>query len=225
MKSVMKYNVNFDIEFTGNSYGGLFVAIEGIDGSGKTTQAELVVKKLKEEGYKVIYTKEPTDEPTGKFIRKILSGELKLPAVSLQYLFGADRAVHLEEIKKLLQKKYIVVTDRYFWSSVAYGVADMKQITDFYLTAFSLLSFYHRFMVPDISFFLDVSADAAYKRIEGSEKHKDIYDDPEKLPMIKNSYEYLMKKFKDKFTIIDGERSIEAVTEELVKKIVSSIQY
>src|SRR5258708_38846651 len=116
----MKHNVNFSIEFRSNAYPGKFIAIEGIDGSGKTTQAEHLVARLKKEGYKAIYTHEPTDEPTGKFIKQVLLGELVVPPVALQYLFGADRAVHLEQIQKLLVEGYLVVTDRYFWSSVAY---------------------------------------------------------------------------------------------------------
>lgn len=219
----MKYNVNFDIEFRTNPYPGKLIALEGIDGSGKTTQAQRVVDELKKAGKKVIYTKEPTDEPTGKFIRSILLGEIKVPAVSLQYLFGADRAVHLEQIEEWLKKDYLIVTDRYFWSSVAYGVADMGEVTDYYFTAFSILSFYHRFLVPDLSFFLQVDSDIAYKRIEGSEKHKDIYDNPEKLPMIKHSYDFLLKKFKEKFIIIDGEQEIGKVTEDIVEKILAKV--
>lgn len=215
----MNHNVNFDIEFRKNSSPGKFIAIEGIDGSGKTTQAKALVAKLQQEGYKAIYTHEPTDEPTGKFIKKILLGELSVPPVALQYLFGADRAVHLKKVQKLLDENYLVVTDRYFWSSVAYGVSDMDEVTDFYLTAFSILSFYHRFIVPDVTYFLQVGADVAYKRIEGSKKHKDIYDNPDKLPLIKKSYEALMTRFEAKFTMIDGEQEIEKVTKDLLKEV------
>jgi len=218
----MKYSVQFEIDFLSNPYGGTFVALEGIDGSGKTTQAERVVEALKKKGKKVVYTKEPTDEPTGKLIRQILRGEIKVPPVSLQYLFGADRAVHLEQIKSLLEDNYIVVTDRYFWSSVAYGVADMKEITDFYLTAFSLLSFYHRFMVPDVSIYLEVSPEAAIKRIKHSAKHRDIYDKPDKLPTIAKAYKSLLAKFPDRFTIVDGNQEIEKVTEQILAKIEDS---
>lgn len=220
----MKHDVVFAIEFKKNPYPGKFIAIEGIDGSGKTTQAKRVVDELQKKGYKAVYTSEPTDKPSGKFIRRILSGELTVPPVSLQYLFGADRAVHLEDVEKLLKKNYIVVTDRYFWSSVAYGVADMGEITDYYLAVYCLLSFYHRFMVPDISFILEVSWDTAMKRIEGSDKHRDIYDNPKKLPLVKKSYELLHSRFKERFTSIDGEQSIEKITENIVKQILSAVK-
>ncbi len=217
-----KYPVQFEIEFLPNPYGGLFVALEGIDGSGKTTQAERVVEALKKKGKKVIYTKEPTDEPTGKLIRKILRGKTTVPAVSLQYLFCSDRTVHIEQIKKFLQEDYVVITDRYFWSSVAYGIADMNNTSDYFLTAFSILSFYHRFPVPDISIYLDVKEQIAMERIEKSEKHKDIYDKHDKLLAITKGYAFLLKKFPDKFTIVDGEKPIKKITEEIVAKIIDS---
>src|SRR5260370_10263990 len=122
----MKHNVNFDIEFRKNSFPGKFIAIEGSDGSGKTTQAKKLVAQLKKAGYKALYTHEPTNEPTGEFIKKVLLGKLVVPPVALQYLFGADRAVHLEQVQKFLEQGYLVVTDRYFWSSVAYAVSDME---------------------------------------------------------------------------------------------------
>lgn len=220
----MKHNINFSIEFRKNILPGKFIALEGIDGSGKTTQAKLLVKSLKKAGFKAIYTHEPTDAPTGKFIKKVLLGELKVPPVALQYLFGADRAVHLEQVENYLKKGYFVVTDRYFWSSVAYGVSDMGQITDFYLTTFSILSFYHRFIVPDCTFFLNVDADTAFKRIEGSPKHRDIYDNPQKLPTIEKSYKALIERFKKSFVMIDGEQSVEKVTEDLLLHIERSIK-
>ncbi len=115
----MRYPVNFSVGFKKHKSKGLLIAIEGMDGSGKTTQAQRLVEELKKKKIKAIYTKEPTDEPTGKMIRQILSGELKVPPLSLQYLFCADRGVHQVELEKLLEKGYVVVTDRYFWSAVA----------------------------------------------------------------------------------------------------------
>src|SRR6185437_5432049 len=104
--------------------------------------------------------------------------------LALQYLFNADRVMHMEKVEGLLKKGMIIVMDRYFWSSVAYAMADLEGVTDWYLTAFSVLSFYHQFIVPDMSFFLEISPEVALKRIEGSGKHTEIYDTVEKLPKI-----------------------------------------
>lgn len=216
----MKYPVSFSISFKKNKLPGMLIAVEGIDGSGKTTQAKELVKLLKKAGYKALYTKEPTDEPTGKLIREVLSGRVKVPPLSLQYLFCADRGVHQWELEKYLSKGYIVVTDRYFWSAVAYSISDLQGNPDYYMAAFSILSMYHQFMTPNFTFFLDVSVDTAHGRISGSEKHSEIYDKAEKLVKIKSAYERLIKKFPTEFTIVDGEGTIENILSDLNKRLV-----
>ncbi len=215
----MRYPISFSISFNKNKLNGILIAVEGIDGSGKTTQAQELVKNLKKEGYKAIYTKEPTDEPTGRLIREVLAGNIKVPPLSLQYLFCADRGVHQWELEKYLKKGYIVVTDRYFWSAVAYGISDLSGTPDYYLTAFSILSMYHRFMSPNFTFFLDVSVKEAFKRISKSEKHGEIYDKKEKLTKIKSAYALLSEKFEKEFTMVDGEGDVETVQKDLLKRV------
>jgi len=168
---------------------------------------------------KAIYTKEPTDEPTGKMIRQILSGELKVPPLSLQYLFCADRGVHQVELEKLLSKGYVIVTDRYFWSAVAYGISDLDGKPDYYMAAFSILSMYNQFLSPDYTFYLDVSVDEAYKRIKKSAKHGEIYDKKDKLVKIQKGYEVLVKKYPSEFTRVDGEKSVDELLSNLVKRV------
>lgn len=215
----MKYPVAFDIEFRKNSFPGRFIAIEGIEGSGKTTQAKRLVKELNRRGLKAIYTREPTRTPIGRLTKKILYGKVKVPPIALQYLFSADRAVHVEEIEAHLKAGTIVVTDRYFWSSVAYGVSDLDGTTDFYLTVFSLLSFYHQFIVPDITFFLDIPTKEAVSRIEERKKEQEIYDDSKKLLSINKAYDMLVERFSEYFTVIKGKQPIEKVTEDLLSYI------
>lgn len=216
----MKYRVSFDLGFRKHKYKGKFIAIEGIDGSGKTLQTQMVVKALKKRGLKVISTKEPTDRVIGKFIKtQILTGKIKLPPVAIQYIFSADRSDHQVEIEKYLEKGYVVIMDRYFWSAVAYGIADLKQVAGYYLTVLSVLSPYNRFLAPDITFFLNISIKTALKRIGKSEKHNEIYDNEAKLIKIKKAYDFLVKKFTKEFVLIDGNREVEEVTADLVKRI------
>ena len=215
-----KYLVSYQLEFLENQYPGKFIALEGIDGSGKTTQAHLVAERLNKIGKKVIFTKEPTDEETGQLVRKVLSGKVKIPPIALQYLFSADRTIHQEQIISLLKKGNIVFTDRYFWTGVAYAMADIRNASvDLYLSSFSVLSHYHRFIVPDIAFYLDVRPDEAFRRIKNSKKHNDIYDRKEKLNLIYKSYTDLINRFDDLFTIINGEQTEEKVTQEILSKI------
>lgn len=217
----MKYTVTFDIAFKKNPYAGKLIAIEGLDGSGKTTQAQLLSKKLKDSGIVSFCTKEPTDEPTGKMIRQVLSGELRMPPVALQYLFNADRAVHQEQFVENLKKGEYVITDRYFWSSVAYAIGDMERIDDYYLTVFSLLSFYNQFLIPDKTFYLQVQPQTGTDRIEEAGKKREIYDHEEKLIKIQKGYEFLLQKFPEKFVIIDAEQSIDDVAKKIVENVLS----
>ncbi len=214
-----KYHVEFDIEFKKNPYPGKLIAIEGIDGSGKTTQAKILCEKLEKMGYKTLCTKEPTDEPTGKFIRDVLGGRIKVPPASIQYLYGADRAVHQLELEQYLKKGYYIITDRYFWSSVAYGASDMEKIDDYQLVVYSMLSFYNQFLKPDYSFYLKVSPKTGLLRVNKTGKEKEVYENMGKLVKIEKGYEFLLKRFKDEFIIIDAEKSVEEVTEEILKKI------
>lgn len=216
----MKTSVSFDLEFRKNPYKGKLIVIEGIDGAGKTTQAKEVVKMLNKQGVNASYTKEPTDQVIGQFIREnILSGKMQVNQIAEQYLFNADRAMHMEKIEALLEKGMVIVMDRYFWSSVAYAMSNMGGVMDWYLVAYSILSFYHQFLLPDFTFFLEVDYQVALKRIEQSGKHKEIYDNIEKLPKIQNNYEKLMKKFPEAFTMINANRPAEEITEEIVEKI------
>lgn len=214
-----KYHVNFDIDFKRNEYPGKLIALEGLDGSGKTTQSSLVAKALEKLGHKVIQTKEPTDHPTGKFLRQALSRELDIPPVAIQYLYGADRAVHQKEIIEYLKKGYYIVTDRYFWSSVAYGASDMGRIDDYQLAMYSMLSFYNRFLLPNITFYLKVSPSTGLDRIEETGKQKEIYENIEKLKKIEKGYDFLLQRFPDELTVIDAGKSVEKVTEDIIKKL------
>src|SRR5438034_352106 len=121
-KDKKMYTVSFDIDFKRNTYPGLFIALEGIDGSGKTTQARRITSLLEQQGKNVFLTHNPTDGIIGKMLRKILNGELKLSPVSFQYLYSADRQLQQEEILQHLEREETVITDRYFWSAVAYGI-------------------------------------------------------------------------------------------------------
>ncbi len=216
----MKYHIEFDINFKKNNFKGKFFAIEGIDGSGKTIQTQRVVKALRKKGIDAISAKEPTDGVIGKFIKNdILSGKIKIPPIAIQYLFSADRADHQKEIENLLKKGKTIVMDRYFWSAVCYGIADLDQIPDYYITVLSVLSPYNRFLRPDFTFFLDISLKTALKRIAGSAKHNEIYDNEKKLIKIKKAHDFIKKRFAKELTVINGERTVEEVTEDLVKQI------
>ena len=102
--------------------GGTFICIEGIDGSGKTTQAHLLVETLNKLGHSAVYTTEPSKGVYGEIIRKnLLQGDNRVPPIVEATLFAVDRVDHVEgEIKPLLESGKTVVCDRYIYSSLAY---------------------------------------------------------------------------------------------------------
>jgi len=220
----MKYHVEFDLDFKRNKYPGKFIVLEGIEASGKTTQVKLLGKKIKG----AVLTKNPTDDnEIGVFIRnKVLAGKTDMPPVSYQYLFAADRAIQQREIIGLLKKGKTVISDRYLWSSVAYGIADRQDLDyknweEVTLVAYSALSMYHQFLFPDLTIYLDIPLEESIRRIKGSHKHTEIYDNHEMNIKIQKGYMWLIKNFPKEFTIVngDGNRNESEITDEIAKLI------
>ncbi|MGA2911563.1 MAG: dTMP kinase [Candidatus Levyibacteriota bacterium] len=221
----MKYRVTFDLDFKQNEYPGKFIVLEGIEASGKTTQ----VKRLGEilsRTQTTFTTKNPTDNEIGTYIRnEILTGNKKhIPPVSYQYLFAADRVIQQVDLIERLKRGETVISDRYFWSSVAYGIAD-REGTDYTnweevsVTALSLLSMYHQFILPDLSIYLDVSLEESLQRISGSAKHTEIYDNHQMNIKIKKGYDWLFKTFSNEIIVLNGEKPLDEITAEIVELI------
>ena len=219
----MRYHVEFDIDFKRNKDKGFLIALEGIDGAGKTTQIHLLCKELRKK-YKVYETKQPTGSEIGQLIQKALDGRVKIPPVSFQYLFSADRQAHQVELLKELKKDQIVVTYRYYWSALVYGIVDREDLDfeksgNLLLTALSILSMYHKFVIPDLTIYIDIPISEALKRINKAKRLKEVYENKEKLIKIKKGYDWLIKKFPSEITRVDGTKSIHDVTKQILDKI------
>ncbi|OGJ57081.1 dTMP kinase [Candidatus Peribacteria bacterium RIFCSPLOWO2_12_FULL_55_15] len=103
---------------------GIFIVLEGPDGSGTTFHSSVLTASLQKNGYDVLHTAEPTDCPIGREIRRHITGHLPLPPTSLQLLFTADRSLHCAEtLEPALQTGKMVICDRYIPSTLAYGEA------------------------------------------------------------------------------------------------------
>ena len=227
----MKYHVSFDLELRRNPYKGLYIAVEGIDGSGKTTQVKEISSYFRKNKKEAEQTREPRKEGIiGNIVQRVLTGKLKMPSVALQYLFSTDRVLHHNDvIIPALKSGKIVVSDRCFWSAIPYGILDrMKDkkeekysfdMGEVILVGQSILSMYHQFTVPDYTFFLNVSVDTGIKRIEKKTEKKELYEKRDQLEMINLGYKWLVKKFPKEITVIDGEKGKEEVTKEIIKKL------
>lgn len=196
-----------------NKYPGKFITIEGIDGSGATTQALKIKEYLAKKGVSFWLTQEPTDGVIGSIIKGHLSGNAKITDhLGLQLLFAADRANHLDQdIIPRLEKGEIVVSDRYFLSSVAYGSLDvgdenwLYQIND-------------QFLLPDLTILLKVSAKTGMERIKENRLNFSIFEQEEKLRRVWNNYEKINKKYPN-IVVIDGEKSEMEIFENIKETI------
>jgi len=141
---------------------GVLVVFEGIDGSGKSTQAELLYQRLKEMGLNLYLGSEPTDSHYGKIIRKIsdVDTDISLPLEEEYRIFLEDRRLHVKEkILPSLMAGRVVILDRYYHSTMAYQGAkgiDPKRIEE------ENESFAPR---PDLLFLMDLDVNEAIKRI------------------------------------------------------------
>ena len=103
---------------------GIFIALEGPDGSGTSLHSRLLAERLQQTGKDVLLTKEPTDGQYGQEIREILMSDAQLKPEEIQQLFCLDRSDHVEQvIKPVLDSGKIVVCDRYIPSTLIYGEA------------------------------------------------------------------------------------------------------
>jgi len=180
---------------------GVFLCVEGIDGSGKTTQTRLLVEALIRRGHSAVYSTEPSKGVYGKIIREhILQGNDRVPVVVEAALFAADRVDHLEnEVKPLLEAGRIVVCDRYVYSSIAYqGAADLdiEWIREINRSAIR----------PHLALYIDVSPEVVIHRIK---RRKSVM---ETLQTQKRVRELYLRMVEDKQLMkIAGDASLEKV--------------
>lgn len=197
-----------------NPYSGKFIIFEGLDGSGTTTQTNLLFKYFKKQGKKVYLTGEPTRSLIGGLIEGQIAGDWKSTPECLQLLFTADRAHHLEkEIIPLLKKGITVICTRYIFSTLAYGSLDIKDEK-------WLMEINKKFILPDITFLLKVSPKICIQRIKKERFHKELFEKEDKLKKVFKNYLKFAKRFKNIY-IINGEKSIKEVFSQ-IKNIVHS---
>lgn len=138
---------------------GILVAVEGIDGAGKTTQVELLCRRLSTAGFHVLRTKEPTNGPAGQQLRASARAG-RLPPEQELALFLADRAAHVrEEIDPQLAAGVVVVVDRYYFSTIAYQGARGLDVEDLRTRNEAIAP------RPDLLLLVDVPVEEGLRRI------------------------------------------------------------
>lgn len=185
-----------------------FIVFDSLDGSGNSTEAALLAQYLNKIGKKAFITKEPSSGLIGGLIKSQLNHVWKSSQLCLQLLFAADRAYHLEkEVIPLLKKGISVVSDRYFFSTIAYGNVEINDWE-------WLKKLNEKFLLPDLVFFLKVSPKTCIKRIQKNRFGTTLFEEEKFLEKVWKNYQKLSKEYKNTY-IINGEGSINDVFEKI----------
>lgn len=207
---------------------GLFITFEGNDGSGKTTQIRLLADYLRNKGIEVVLTREPGGTPIGEKIRSVLldKANKEMHPVTEMLLYAASRAQLVNTlIRPAIEEGKAVICDRFVDSSYAYqamgrglGLKTVKNVNSYAIGD----------CMPDITFFMDIDADAAMKRRNSSGEEADRLES-EKIEFHRNVYEgykNLLSLYPERIKAIDVLKSPEQVFEsikthidELLKKL------
>ncbi len=169
-----------------------FIAIEGLDGAGTTTQLGILSEKLEQTGRKVFSTFEPTDGEIGRLIRRVLRHEVDIERKALAMLYSADRYEHLYGkggISEMLSKGYVAISDRYFYSSFAYQMLDAD---------YGFIRSLNPYPAPEHLIFIDPPVDTCLERIAKRSGERELFERRELLTKVRENY---LRSFED----LDGD--------------------
>lgn len=199
---------------------GKFIVLEGIDGSGTTTQLERAVSFITSLGHRAVSTREPSAGPVGLLLREALLGRLHMPDGSrmdgrtMALLFAADRIDHLQrEIEPQLAAGTSVVSDRYLLSSLAYQAEEADRAW--------VESLARGILSADLTLLLDVPIEVAARRREAAGRPVERYDGDSYLAKVAANYRALASGAA-RVVILDGTGTKEAV-ETLVCRSIASL--
>ena len=197
---------------------GLFISFEGGEGSGKSSAINVVKEKLEADGYKVVVTREPGGISVSEQIRDvILAVDNKMSKETEALLYAASRTEHLyAKVIPLVNDGYIVISDRYIDSSLAYqgyarGIGIEKVLE---------INMFAKEYLPKVTYFFDVRPEVGLARIVGRNKidrldleafdfHQKVYD----------GYKEVCKLYPNRIKVINGERPIELIIEDVYNDI------
>ena len=196
---------------------GKFITFEGIDGSGKTTIAKEVFTRLKNSGWNVILTLEPTSTWLGDAVKRSYDEEVS-PFTEL-FLFLGDRATHTQQIKKWLKEGKTVLCDRYCDSTYAYqGAALEEKLKEFRIDVIEWMKYISKpfIMKPDLTILLVIESKIALQRLSNRKK-RTKFENMGFLKKVEKNYLKLAKE--ERFVKIDARKSIKEIVDEVMDYI------
>lgn len=195
---------------------GRFLVLEGIDGSGKSTQIGPLVQRLEGLGVRCRATREPTGRPIGVLIRQALTGRTPLDPRVIAALYAADRMDHLvngeDGLCAAIDRGVTVVSDRYYFSSYAYHSVDMDM--EWVIGANSVSAGLLR---PTVTVFLDVPVELALERIRENRESEELFETEGRLRRTRELYFRAFERLKGEETVavVDGSGSREQVAQRV----------
>ena len=205
-----------------------FIVFEGLDGAGKTTQIRLLREALEREGHKVVLTAEPTEYESGRALRAALSGKVKKTPAEMAVMFTLDRIAHNQNeengIERLLAEGYTVISDRYYYSSLAYqgSITDPEWVAALNLNCPEIRK-------PDLCIFLDLPPEASMARITANRSagELEIYETLDQLTRIRETFLSVFERLtgsadeakRENVRFVDASGTIEEVAALVLKAV------
>ncbi len=191
-----------------------FIVFEGLDGAGTTTQIMNLARYYEFNKREYFLTREPTDSPIGQLVRKVLQKKVSTTPEALALLYAADRHDHLYSeshgIVRMTEEDRIVISDRYFYSSIAYQSVECNP---------EFIRLINAFPSPEFIIFVDTPVDECLERIEKRGEEKELFDRKEFLEKVRENYLKAFEKLPDgvKLMKADGSKPITEVEAEIRK--------
>lgn len=199
---------------------GRFIVLEGIDGAGKTTQAERLAAHLSAQGRDVVRTAEPTSFASGVALREALGGKVKKSECEMAVMFVLDRIAHnihpTDGIESYLSRGIDVICDRYYYSTLAY----QGQSTE-YAWVRSMNLECPEIRRPDLCIYLDLTPEQSLERIQKGRDSVEIYENRETLERVRRAFFGVFEDLgsHDRIAIVDAYRSPEEIACEIANLV------
>lgn len=198
-----------------------FIVFEGIDGSGSSTQGELLYQYFQAQNIAAVLSPEPSNGMIGNMVREALRKRIKFTDNPMQfnrqmaYLFAGDRHDHLHNdidgVLKLLSNGTQVITTRYYFSSLAYNANSPEEYEFIYRLN-------QDFPDPDIVFYFDLPVEVALERVS-RRSHQEIYETQAKLTQVRNNYEQVFGEYQGKWLKLDATQPMEIIHQAVIKAV------
>jgi dTMP kinase len=200
---------------------GKFIVFEGIDGSGSSTQAELLHQHFRQQNIPSVLSPEPSNGIIGNLVREALRKRFRFTDDpekfnrQMAYLFAGDRHDHLyneiDGVFKMLAAGYQVITTRYYFSSLAYNANSSEEYEFIYRLN-------QDFPNPDLVFYCDLPVEIALERVN-RRSHQEIYETQAKLTQVRQNYEQVFAQYSGPWQRLNATDSADAIHQQILTTV------